>query len=268
MKYDLNDKNILRLGVSKTYTLPQSKEISPYQYVNISFVSQGDPHIKPSDNYNLDLKWEFYPSASELISLTGFYKHIKHPIARVDEGNSAGLLTYTNISDYATVAGMELEIRKNLLNVSNADHTKLNKLTAGFNASYTYSNLEVQIANTNPKNTQLEGAAPFLTNFDVSYQLQNQERVWMTSLVFNYFSKRIHTIGSRTFKDIIEEGVPTMDFVSSYKFNKHLSVKFKWMNVLNPSYKLTRKSSTSNDKVILNEFKKGQNLSLGVSYEL
>lgn len=268
MKYDLNDKNIFRLGMSKTYTLPQSKEISPYQYVNISFVSQGDPQIKPSDNYNLDLKWEFYPSASELISLTGFYKHIKHPIARVDEGNSAGLLTYTNISDYATVAGMELEIRKNLLNVSNADHTKLNKLTAGFNASYTYSNLEVQIANTNPKNTQLEGAAPFLTNFDVSYQLQNQERVWMTSLVFNYFSKRIHTIGSRTFKDIIEEGIPTMDFVSSYKFNQHLSVKFKWMNVLNPSYKLTRKSSTTDDKVILNEFKKGQNLSLGVSYEL
>ena len=35
LRYDLNDQHILRLGASKTYTLPQSKEISPYQYVNI-----------------------------------------------------------------------------------------------------------------------------------------------------------------------------------------------------------------------------------------
>ncbi|MDR2968342.1 MAG: TonB-dependent receptor, partial [Tannerellaceae bacterium] len=39
LKYDVNARHSLRLGVSKTYTLPQSKEISPYQYVNISFAS-------------------------------------------------------------------------------------------------------------------------------------------------------------------------------------------------------------------------------------
>src|SRR5690606_21003465 len=76
LKYDPNDKNSLRLGASKSYTLPQSKEISPYQYVNISFSSQGNPNIKPSDNFNFDLKWDYYMSPGELLTLTGFYKYI------------------------------------------------------------------------------------------------------------------------------------------------------------------------------------------------
>lgn len=55
LKYNLNDKNSLRLGASKTYTLPQAKEISPYRYVGVNFNSQGNPNLKPSDHYNLDL---------------------------------------------------------------------------------------------------------------------------------------------------------------------------------------------------------------------
>ena len=62
LKYNLNDKNSFRLGVSKTYTLPQAKEISPYRYVGVNFNSQGNPNLKPSDNYNLDLKCILYIS--------------------------------------------------------------------------------------------------------------------------------------------------------------------------------------------------------------
>src|SRR5690606_35696125 len=101
LKYDPNDKNSLRMGASKSDTAPQSKEISPYQYVNISFSSQGNPNIKPSDNYNVDLRWDYYMNPGELLTLTGFYKYIVNPIGRVDQGNSAGLLTYDNISDHA-----------------------------------------------------------------------------------------------------------------------------------------------------------------------
>ena len=55
LKYNLNEKHSLRLGASKTYTLPQAKEISPYRYVGVNFNSQGNPNLKPSDNYNFDL---------------------------------------------------------------------------------------------------------------------------------------------------------------------------------------------------------------------
>src|SRR5690606_6392817 len=128
LKYDLNDKNSLRLGASKTYTLPQSKEISPYQYVNISFASQGNPNIKPSDNYNIDLKWDYYLSPGELLTVTGFYKYIERPIGRVDQANSAGLLTYDNISDHAIVGGIEFEFRKNIFNRYDSQRERMNRL--------------------------------------------------------------------------------------------------------------------------------------------
>lgn len=269
LKYEVNKKNVLRLGLSKTYTLPQSKEISPYKYVNISFVSQGDPNIQPSDNYNIDLKWDYYLSASELFSLTGFYKFIKNPIARADEGNSAGLLTYKNISDKVQVAGIELEARKNIINRTSADYQKINKFTVGLNASYIYSDLMIQIANTEERKTQLEGASPFLGNFDISYIYQNGDRNFISSLVLNYFSNRIHTIGTRSFKDIIEEGIPTLHFVTSYKFNKNFTFKLNTTNLFDPYYQLTRKASgQSDEKHVLNKYKKGRNISLGISYEL
>ncbi len=267
LKYDINDKNSLRLGIGKTYTLPQSKEISPYQYVNISFASQGNPNIKPSDNYNVDLKWDYYITNNELFSVTTFYKYIQNPIGRVDQGNSAGLLTYDNIGKSATVGGIELEFRKNIINRFNTQFEKSNRLSFGLNASYIYTDLMLDILNTEPRKTKLEGASPFLLNVDLSYNFKKQDKDFIASLVFNYFSDRVHTVGTKGFRDIIEEGVPTLDFVSSYGFNKNFSVNFKAANLLNAAYRLSRESTVSDEKIVLNEFKKGQNISLGVSYQ-
>jgi outer membrane receptor protein involved in Fe transport len=203
----------------------------------------------------------------ELLTLTGFYKYIVNPIGRVDQGNSAGLLTYDNISDHAVVGGMEFELRKNLFNRFNTQLEKMNRLSVGLNASYIYTKLKLDILNTEPRKSGLEGASPFLANLDLSYTHTRKEKSFLVSLIFNYFSNRIHTIGAKGFKDIIEEGVPTLDFVSSYSLNRQLSLKLKAQNMLNSTYRLSRESSVSNEKVILNEFKKGQNISLGVSYE-
>lgn len=267
LKYDINDKNSLRLGASNTYTLPQSKEISPYQYVNISFASQGNPNIKPSVNYNIDLKWDYYLSPGELLSVTGFYKYIKSPIGRVDQANSAGLLTYDNIGDHAVVGGVEFELRKNIFNRYNTQREQMNRLSLGLNGSFNNTDVLLKILNTESRTSGLEGASPFLANADISYHYTKGERSFVASLIFNYFSNRIHTIGAAGFKDIIEEGVPTMDLAASYSLNKYLSFKIGASNLLNSTYRLSRESSVTNNKVILNEFKKGQNINLGVSYE-
>ncbi len=266
LKYDMNDKNSLRLGAGKTYTLPQAKEFSPYRYVNISFSSAGDPNIQPSDNYNADLKWDYYISSGELISLTGFYKYIKNPIGRVDEGNSAGLLTYTNISNHAAVGGVEMEVRKNIFNRFNTQLERVNRLSVGLNASCIYTNLKLNIRNTESRNSALEGASPFLANMDLSYNYTEKDKNLIASLVFSYFSDRIHTLGAGGFNDIVEEGVPVLDFAASYKFNKHITLKAQIFNLLDPSFRLTRENS-SGENIVLNEYKKGQNISLGVSCE-
>ncbi|MFV0471705.1 MAG: TonB-dependent receptor [Paludibacteraceae bacterium] len=272
IKYDINDRNTVRLGLSKTYTLPQSKEISPYQYIGINFKSQGNPDLTPSQNYNLDLKWDYYLTPSELISATGFYKIIDNPIARIEVNNSGGYLTYKNLGgdspvNDAMVAGFETEIRKNIFNRANSSEEKTNRLTAGLSASYIYSKVKViSLPNTPDKDSQLEGAAPYIINFDLSHNYSHKVFSLNNSLVFNYFSDRVYTIGTTGFQDVIEQGVPTLSFVSSAKLNRHLEIKLKAKNILDPTFRLTRQGNAGGNNVVLNEYKKGTNINLGVSY--
>lgn len=264
LRYNFNDKHALRFGASKTYTLPQAKEISPYRYISVSFNSQGNPDLKPSDNYNADLKWDFYLSGSELFSIGAFYKYIKNPISRIEVASAGGFLSYENIADHATVAGAEVEFRKDLFSRKTAE--EIHKLTFGVNGAYTYTHAKVSLA-TVSTGSQLEGAAPWIVNSDLSYQLQKGKYNLTSTLVFNYFSDRIYTIGTEGFQDIMEKGIPTLDFVLSAKMGNRFSFSMKAANLLNASHQLTRKGNADNREVVLSKYKKGVDLSLGISYE-
>lgn len=265
LKYNLSEKHSLRLGASKTYTLPQAKEISPYRYVGVNFNSQGNANLKPSDNYNVDLKWDFNPTPTELISLTAFYKLIKNPISRIEVASAGGYLSYENIADKAKVAGVEVEVRKNLfVRPLSSAANGMNKLSFGLNGSYIYTNAKMPLA-TVTTGSQLEGAAPWIANFDLSHNFTKGTHSFINTLVFNYVSDKIYTIGTQGYQDIIEQGMMTLDFVSQAKLNKYVSLTLKARNLLNPSYKLSRKANESGEKVVLSDYKKGINISLGVS---
>ena len=266
LRYDLNDKHTLRLAASKTYTLPQSKEISPYRYIGVSFKSEGNPNLKPSDNYNVDLKWDWYLSPSELISITGFYKYIKNPISRIEVASAGGFLSYQNISDHATAAGVEMEVKKHLFSQS-LENDGLSRLTLGVNGAYTYTCAKVPLA-TDPSGSQLEGAAPWIVNADLTYLLRKGSNSFTGALVFNYFSDRIYTIGTQGYQDIMENGIPTLDFVASTQLGKHFSVNLKARNLLNSAHQLTRKGNADNKEVVLSKYRKGIDLSLGLTYNL
>lgn len=269
LKYNLTNKSSFRLGSSKTYTLPQSKEISPYRYIDANFKSEGEEDLKPSESYNLDLKWEYFMTTSELLSLTGFHKYIAKPIARIEEGSSGGYLTYENIAKNAKVLGLELEFRKHLLNSAldeNYEGDGSHKLTAGLNASYIHSELDLEVDNTPKRKSKLEGASPFLANADLTFSLTTKGgKEFINSLVLNYFSDRIYTIGTIGYDDIMEKGIVGLDFVSSSEIIKNLTLKIRAKNILNQTHELFRKSKKG--RFLLNSYKKGIDLSLGLSYK-
>src|SRR5690606_9416836 len=106
----------LRLAVSRTITLPEFKELAPFGYVAPSAqVTRGNPDIEASINYNYDLKYEYFISPSQLVSLGGFYKVIEDPINKVQDRGSAGVYSYFNSGEEAKVYGLELETRLDLL---------------------------------------------------------------------------------------------------------------------------------------------------------
>ncbi|MFK8059383.1 MAG: TonB-dependent receptor [Polaribacter sp.] len=269
IKYNFNENSILRIAASQTYTFPQFKETAPFKYQDVNFSSQGNPDLKPSDNYNLDTKYEYYFSSSELVSVTGFYKYIQNPIARSEIPSGGNTLTYLNVGDDASLFGLELEARKNVLK---SDDTAENEysLNAGLNASVLFSKVNLDansIAQFQQASSQLEGATPFLMNADITFNKKYANSELTSSLVFNYFSDRVYSIGTRGFENIIEKGIPTLDLVSSLKLGEKYSLKFKATNILNPAFQLSRDSSTSGNNVVLSNYKRGVNLSLGFSYD-
>ncbi len=278
LKYSLNEQNTFRFGASKTYTLPQSKEISPLLYEGRQWSSQGNPDLIPSSNYNVDLKWDFYLTPSELISFTVFGKMIQDPISRVEVNSAGGFLSYANIAEKATLGGVEVEIRKNIFTSygSEGSNTK-KKLSTGINFSYISTGVDVEAVSaskssipldfTNAK-TELEGASPLLLNADLSYQYRKNDFELNSSLVVNQFSDRIYSVGVSGFNDVEENGLTTLDFVISSKLNKHLGLNIKAKNILDPEYKLTRKASgTNTESTVLSSYKKGISVSMGLSYK-
>ena len=266
LRYNINDKHALRLAASKTYTLPQAKEISPFRYVSVSFNSQGNPNLKPSDNYNIDLKWDWYISPSEIFSITGFYKYIKNPISRIEIASAGGFLSYENISDHATAAGVEMEMKKHIFSRS-LENNGMSRLTLGVNGAYTYTCAKVPLA-TDTSGSQLEGAAPWIVNADLTYLFRKGGNSFTGALVFNYFSDRIYTIGTEGYQDIMENGIPTLDFVASAQIGKHFTINLKARNLLDAAHQLTRKGNATNSEVVLSKYKKGTDFSIGLSYNL
>ena len=269
IKYNFSENSIFRIAASQTYTFPQFKETAPFKYQDVNFSSQGNPDLEPSENYNLDTKYEHYFSSSELVSLTGFYKYIQNPIARSEIPSGGNTLTYLNVGDDATILGFEFEARKNVLKSDDEAENEY-ALNAGVNASVLFSKVNLDsnsIAQFQQASSQLEGATPFLMNADLTFKKKYEENELTASVVFNYFSDRVYSIGTRGFENIIEKGIPTLDLVSSLKLGEKYSLKLKATNIMNPDFQLSRDSSTSGNNVVLSDYKKGVNLSLGFSYE-
>ena len=121
---------------------------------------------------------------------------------------------------------------------------------------------------TDNSGSQLEGAAPFIGNADLSYQYKRNDFGLTGTIVCSYFSDRVYTIGTNGYNDIIEKGIPTLDIVLGGQINKHLSIDLKMKNLINPSYQLIREASAgNNDRTILNDYTKGRNFSIGLTYK-
>ncbi|THF48523.1 TonB-dependent receptor [Flavobacterium supellecticarium] len=274
MKYELNEKQNLRLGMSKTYTLPQFKERALFIYEDVTEVKVGNPDLYPSDNYNLDLKWEMFPKSEELISFTAFGKYILNPINEVTIASSTNDISFVNTGDRGYVAGAEAEFRK-LIFQSGENNSK--KVTAGINASYMYTTQDLNGSKVDKETrynvdftkskSAFTGASPLLLNADVSFfkEWNNKESNISTTLAYSYFSDRIYALGTNLRGDQVDKAVGTLDFIVKSKINKNLGIGLTAKNILNP--KIERVQENNNGDVTLLTYTKGMNLSFNVNYQ-
>lgn len=271
LKYTISENDMIRFAASKTYTMPQFKEVAPFLYEDVNVNSFGNPRLLPAENYNADLRYEHYFANDEMIAFTGFYKRIDNAINRVLVASAALEMSYVN-TGRTNVAGGEIELRKDLLKIIHGKHSS--SLKIGTNVSYLYSNQELIDVPTddlafdpNDKESTLEGASAWLANADLTYHREGSRgRTLMTSLVLNYFSDRIFSIGApKGNQNIYERGVPTLDLITRFGLTQKLSVSLNVKNLLNPEYRLTKKIDSGKEELI-SSYERGTTTSLGFTY--
>ena len=270
LKYNLSEKSIIRAAASMTYTLPQFIEVAPFRYQDVSFNTQGNPNLVPSENYNFDLKWELYPKSDEIFALTGFFKYIDNPIARSEIPSGGNTLTFFNVGGKATALGLELEMKKNIFKVKGAENSNETTLAVGANVSYmsTKQQLDEPLPQFTKDSDELQGASPLLANADISFRRSNDKYSFTSALVVNYFSDRIFSIGTTGYENVIEKGIPTLDFITNTGLGKNFGISLKVKNILNPDYRLVREFEVSDaQNVTLSTYKLGIDLSIGLTYK-
>jgi len=268
--YSLNDDHNLRFAFSKTVSNPEFKEMAPFVYEGVTQRIGGNPDLlnNPSfsEVYNLDLKYEWFFGKSEILSLGGFAKQINDPVNLVVANDATGTQRYFRTGEKATIYGAELELRKNL--ILNKDEES--KLSAGFNFTYMYTEQDLRASEGlfsttfNRDVDELQGASPIIVNADINYSPAFKNYKPVANLVFSYFSDRIQALGSGQLGNIIEKGVPTLDFIWKNKFGDNFQVNLSAKNLLDPSIEYSRE--TSQGDVIISQYKRGMNIGLSLKY--
>ncbi|NIS32942.1 MAG: hypothetical protein GWO04_24625, partial [Actinobacteria bacterium] len=79
--FQLPKENFLRASYSATVARPRSRELSPT--LTNDFLRNrtvvGDPDVERTRIQNLDLRWEYFPGATEVLAVTGFAKFFEDP---------------------------------------------------------------------------------------------------------------------------------------------------------------------------------------------
>jgi outer membrane receptor protein involved in Fe transport len=277
-KYSLTEKTNIRLAASQTYTKPVIMESFPIQIVNPDgTVFQGNPNLSNSNNTNIDLKYEVFPTNKELLAVGVFGKNIDNPIEKTFLPNSGATITTFLNSDKAVLYGLEAEFILDLGRLSNS----LKAVSWGFNTSIMQTKVTVPNIVDGPngpttsiethKDRELQGASKWLINSDLKYQF-NLNKNWSNTLtaVYSVFGKRIYAIGTAGIDHIYELPVSKLDLVLTSKLSSHIDLKLSADNILNPYNRL--ELGTKHDALFIEnsntiqDFKKGVGFSFNLSY--
>ncbi len=264
LTYALNDKMNVRASVSQTVSRPELREISPYGYVdfNTGVKITGNPKLERSLIQNYDLRYEFYPAAGEILSLSLFYKNFEKPIEQVySPGQNNPEISFENAVNGAKNYGLEIEARKNLGFITKY----LNNFSVNTNLSIVDSRVDLEGLQSGATETsrRMQGQSPYTLNLGLYYD--NYDLGTSVNLAYNKFGKRVSEVGRNGFNDIYEIGNDVVDITVSQKLFKYFELKLAAKDILNKDKVYEQK--IGEELKTVRRIKTGTNYSLTASYK-
>ena len=236
--YIIDSKNQVRLSYGKSVNRQEFREISSSVFYDFDLASsvQGNPELKSCYIHNADLRYEWYPSRGEVISLAAFYKYFNDPIewTYTVSGGTDLIYSYKNAKS-AYSYGLELDVKKDLSFIG------LTNFSWSFNGALIHSRVKFDANDHQDSDRPMQGQSPYLINTGLFYT----NPTWNTNiaLLYNRIGKRLIGVGRSegTTGDDTNARVPDsyemprdmIDFSASKKWGKHLEVKLNVRNLLN-----------------------------------
>ena len=272
--YSLTEKINLRASYYRTLARPEFRELAQFQYYDYEQLAfqQGNPNLKRAQINNGDIRFEFYPSAGQIFSVSAFYKQFSNAIESLNEDyNSTRTITYFN-SKKADVYGLEFEVRKSLDFIVANDFMK---------STTAYANLAlIKSKVTNPENTgitylegsrQMVGQAPYTINAGLQHSFFNDKMNF--NALYNRVGRRILAAGGSRFPSIWEAPRNVVDLQLGLKVLKNKGeLKFNAGDILNNNttfyydMDMNKKYEPNGNDETINRYKLGSNYSLAFSY--
>lgn len=285
--YSLTEKINIRAAYFRTVCRPEFRELAPFNFYDFitDFSLSGEPTLARSLINNYDLRFEWYPGAGQIVSVSGFYKEIENPIEQVSSTASAiRSLFYAN-AKRATNIGAELEYRFKLSTILNNDSSSFLSNTTLF-SNFAYINSKVEIAGSvvgSEANVRpLQGQSPFIINAGLQYL--SSENGFGASISYNLVGRRIFIVGSTDEPTYWENPRHILDLQVVKTFMEKLELKLNVRDLLaqnlifyqdiNKNGKLDKASEEANknrshssnvDNIMINT-KNAPTISFSISY--
>ena len=296
--YKLTDSSNIRLAATQTLARPTFREMAPYRsYDSIDgdeFIGNQALVITKIDN--LDLRYEWFPEAGELVAVSLFVKDMTDAIeSSFREQGGSTILQYVN-SNNGRVYGIELEFRKSLGFISEY----MESFAINSNFTYTKSKVDITLGERISKapyygddipndisiigfdtseltDDQVERATAALINtpdsrrlygqpdyiYNVSLQYENPEVPLSASLNYNFVGEKIAQVSAGPTPDIYQKARGQLDLIMHYAIGNSWNLKLSAQNLTDSAYEAFYNSDIGE---IYSYYKKGPSFSLGATY--
>ena len=280
IKWTPTKKMNVRLSYYRSINRPGFYEIVPYQIMGEDYQEKGNPNLKRARIDNVDLRWEWFPSATEQVLAGVFYKYLQDPIEQVfvaadgKLGSGADAYYMPDNLGNAKNYGFEIDVVKYIRHF-------------GIKANYTYTHSRI----TTSKREYKEGSAEYKTGVTQSRPLVNQaphtanlsllykdtNYGWNAQLAASYTGTKLALVSPFKDADQWDKAMFGLDFSMEKKFPCGVSVFLKANNLLDAKrerYLKTVNQSNleyegqSSNKTIVGTYKYGRTYLVGVRVKL
>ena len=224
----LKENQNLRLSGSRTVSRPEYRELSPVPYFEqVGLLTTfGNPNLRRATINNADLRWEWFPTSAEVVSVSLFAKRFDNPIEKIlvlQAGTSA--LGFVN-ADAANNYGVELELRKNLGMLGSV----LLPFTLFANTTLMKSDITPGSEVLTNANRPMVGQSEYVANAGLSF-LSGSGRASAT-LLYNVTGPRISEAGGGGLPDTYERARQMVDLSVQLPLFSAAAVKVDARNLL------------------------------------